>query len=111
MKNLSIVLLIMVATSLQADYIKDGQALFEKYKCNMCHKLKDEPLSVAPSLALIRKHYLGNERGLSSFLKGEAKPIVDPKKFAMMKQQLYKTDSLSDKELRALSVYITYEHK
>ncbi len=111
MRRLILPIIALFALSLNAEYLDDGKRIFEKYNCNMCHKLKDAPLSVAPSLAEIRSHYLGNERGLVSFMKGEAKPIVKPELFSMMKQQLFKVSRLSEKEHKALSIYITYEHK
>ncbi|SNZ02452.1 cytochrome c [Persephonella hydrogeniphila] len=82
----------------------DGEAIFKSKGCSACHKPASK--SMGPSLKEIAQAYKGKEGDLVKFLKGEAKPIVDPAKFSMMKPQLSKTKALSDDELKALADFI-----
>ncbi|WP_200762543.1 c-type cytochrome [Nitrosophilus alvini] len=111
MKKLVIVSLLICMASAQMDLTQKGKILFEKYNCNICHKPKDDAASIGPSLETIAIHYLGNERQLVEFLKGNAKPIIDPQRFEIMKPQLYKTKHMFEEDYRALSYFLTSVHK
>ncbi len=78
----------------------DGEALFKSNGCAACHQANVK--TVGPSLKEIAQAYKGKEGDMIKFLKGEAKPIVDPAKFGIMKPQLNKTKNMSEEELKAL---------
>ncbi|WP_338151265.1 c-type cytochrome [Persephonella sp. IF05-L8] len=82
----------------------DGQKLFNEKGCAGCHQASVE--SVGPSLKKIAEAYKGKEEELVKFLKGEAKPIVDPAKFGVMQGQISITKALSDEERKALADFI-----
>ena len=81
-----------------------GKNIFNAKGCAACHQPTTE--SVGPSLKRIAQAYAGKEDQLVKFLKGEAQPIVDPAKFAIMKPQLNQIKDLSEQELRDLAAYI-----
>ena len=95
----------------QMDLTERGKQIFLKYSCNICHKPKDDAAGVGPSLETIAIHYLGNERKLMDFLKGDANPIIEPQRFGIMKPQLYKTKHMFEEDYRALAYYLTSVHK
>ncbi|WP_457595052.1 c-type cytochrome [Hydrogenimonas sp.] len=111
MKKLLMISLILYSASAQMSLTERGKELFMKYNCNICHAPTDDAASVGPSLETIAIHYLGNERQLMNFLRGEAKPIVDPVRFGIMKPQLYKTKHMFEEDYRALAYYLTSVHK
>ncbi len=82
----------------------DGEALFKSAGCTSCHKPNTE--TVGPSLKKIAQAYKGKEGELFKFMKGEAKPIVDPAKFGIMKPFVEKTKKMSDDEVKAIADYI-----
>ncbi|WP_457622098.1 c-type cytochrome [Persephonella sp.] len=82
----------------------DGAGIFKSKGCGACHKPTAK--SVGPSLKDIAAAYKGKEAELIKFLRGEAKPIMDPAKFGIMKSQLAKTKALSDAELKALADFM-----
>ncbi|WP_457625913.1 c-type cytochrome [Persephonella sp.] len=82
----------------------DGGALFKSKGCAACHQASVD--TVGPSLKKIAQAYKGKEGDLIKFLKGEAKPIVDPAKFGIMKPQLNTTKAMSDDELKAMAEFI-----
>ncbi|SNZ02448.1 cytochrome c [Persephonella hydrogeniphila] len=82
----------------------DGGALFKSKGCAACHQASVD--TVGPSLKKIAQAYKGKEGDLVKFLKGEAKPIVDPAKFGIMKPQLNTTKAMSDDELKAMAEFM-----
>ena len=82
----------------------DGAQIFQSKGCTACHQAAVD--TVGPSLKKIAKTYNGDKAGLIKFLKGEAKPKVDPAKFPMMQPQLNTTKALSKEELEALADFI-----
>ena len=82
-----------------------GKSIFEgKGNCAACHRI-DEKL-VGPSVKEIAKSYKVQNGDMVSFLKDEAKPIVDPSQYEMMKTNLALTKEMSDEELKGLEAYI-----
>lgn len=82
-----------------------GQEIFEgKGECSNCHK-PDVKL-IGPSLQDIAKTYKEKGGDIVSFLKEEAKPIVDPAQYEIMKANFAITEEMSDEELKALEAYV-----
>jgi cytochrome c len=82
-----------------------GKSIFEgKGNCVACHRI-DEKL-VGPSVQDMAKIYKILNGDLVSFLKDEAKPIVDPTQYEVMKTNLALTKEMSDEELKGLEAYI-----
>ena len=82
-----------------------GKSIFEgKGNCAACHRI-DEKL-VGPSVQEIAKNYKEQNGDMVSFLKDDAKPIVDPSQYEVMKTNLALTKEMSDEELKGLKAYI-----
>jgi cytochrome c len=82
-----------------------GKSIFEgKGNCVACHRI-DEKL-VGPSVQDMAKIYKILNGDLVSFLKDEAKPIVDPTQYEVMKTNLALTKEMSEQELKGLEAYI-----
>jgi cytochrome c len=82
-----------------------GKSIFEgKGNCVACHRI-DEKL-VGPSVQEMAAIYKTQNGDLVSFLKDEAKPIVDPSQYEVMKINLALTKEMSDNELKGLEAYI-----
>jgi cytochrome c len=82
-----------------------GKELFEgKGNCVACH-LKDQKV-IGPSIQDIAKFYQAQNASIISFLKEEAKPIVDPSQYEVMKTNFAITKMMSEKELQAIEAYI-----
>jgi cytochrome c len=82
-----------------------GKSIFEgKGNCAACHRM-DEKL-VGPGVQEIAKIYKAQNGNMVSFLKDEAKPIVDPSQYEVMKANLALTKEMSDEELKGLEAYI-----
>jgi cytochrome c len=82
-----------------------GKSIFEgKGNCVACHRI-DEKL-VGPSVQDIAKVYKAQNGNMVSFLKDDAKPIVDPTQYEVMKTNLALTKEMSDQELKGLETYI-----
>ena len=82
-----------------------GKAIFEgKGNCVACHRI-DEKL-VGPSVKEMAKIYKAQNSDMVSFLKDEAKPIVDPSQYEVMKTNLVLTKEMSEQELKGLEAYI-----
>jgi cytochrome c len=82
-----------------------GKSIFEgKGNCAACHRM-DEKL-VGPSIQEIAKIYKAQNGNMVSFLKDEAKPIVDPSQYEVMKTNLALTKEMSEQELKGLEAYI-----
>ena len=82
-----------------------GKELFEnKGNCVACHK-PDQKI-IGPSLEEIAKIYKEQNGNIVEFLKNDAKPIVDPSQYEVMKTNFSITKAMSDEELKALEEYI-----
>jgi cytochrome c len=82
-----------------------GKELFEnKGNCVACHK-PDQKI-IGPSLEEIAKIYKEQNGNIVDFLKNDAKPIVDPSQYEVMKTNFSITKAMSDEELKALEEYI-----
>ncbi|VXB30793.1 Cytochrome c552 [Flavobacterium sp. 9R] len=82
-----------------------GKELFEtKGACIACHKV-DTKL-IGPSLQDIAKTYKEKNGDLVAFLKEEAKPIMDPSQYDIMKANFAITKAMSEEELKGLEAYI-----
>jgi cytochrome c len=82
-----------------------GKSIFEgKGNCVACHRI-DEKL-VGPSVQDMAKIYKAQNGDMVSFLKDEAKPIVDPSQYEVMKTNLALTKEMSEQELKGLEAYI-----
>ncbi len=81
-----------------------GQEIFEAKGCAICHKSDID--TIGPSLKTIASHYLGKERDLLSYLKGQGTPIIDPARASVMDPQLIKIRSLFEDEMKALAEYM-----
>jgi cytochrome c len=82
-----------------------GKSIFEgKGNCVACHRI-DEKL-VGPSIQEMATIYKTQNGDMVSFLKDEAKPIVDPSQYEVMKTNLALTKEMSDEELKGLEAYI-----
>jgi cytochrome c len=82
-----------------------GKELFEgKGNCVACH-LKDQKV-IGPSIQDIAKTYQAQNASIVSFLKEEAKPIVDPSQYELMKTNFTITKMMSDEELQAIEAYM-----
>jgi cytochrome c len=82
-----------------------GKELFEsKGNCVACH-LKDQKV-IGPSIQDIAKTYQTQKASIVSFLKDDAKPIVDPSQYEVMKTNFAITKMMSDEELQAIEAYI-----
>jgi cytochrome c len=82
-----------------------GKSIFEgKGNCVACHRINEK--LVGPSVQDIAKIYKAQNGDLVSFLKDDAKPLVDPSQFEVMKTNLALTKEMSDEELKGLEAYI-----
>jgi cytochrome c len=82
-----------------------GQGLFEgKGNCASCHVLDQKV--IGPSIKEIATIYKKQNASLIDFLKNDAKPIVDPSQYEVMKTNFVITKSMTNKELEALEAYI-----
>ncbi len=82
-----------------------GKSIFEgKGNCVACHKINEK--LVGPSVQDIAKIYKAQNGDIVSFLKDEAKPLVDPTQYEVMKTNFALTKAMSDEELKGLEAYI-----
>jgi cytochrome c len=82
-----------------------GKSIFEgKGNCVACHKINEK--LVGPSVQDIAKIYKAQNGDIVSFLKDDAKPLVDPTQYEVMKTNFALTKAMSDEELKGLEVYI-----
>ncbi len=82
-----------------------GKSIFEgKGNCVACHKINEK--LVGPSLQDIAKIYKAQNGDIVSFLKDDAKPLVDPTQYEVMKTNFALTKAMSDEELKGLEAYI-----
>lgn len=81
-----------------------GQKLYSEKGCLVCHQLNTK--LVGPSVKDIAAAYSGNKAGLTAYLKGEGKSIVDPSQSSVMQPQIAITKALPADELDAIVDYI-----
>lgn len=81
-----------------------GEKLYKDKGCLVCHQLNTK--LVGPSVKDIAAAYSGNKAGLTAYLKGEGKSIVDPSQGSVMQAQLAITKALPAKDLDAIVDYI-----
>jgi cytochrome c len=82
-----------------------GQELFEgKGNCVACH-LVDQKV-IGPSIQDIAKIYKAKNANIVDFLKNDAKPIVDPSQYEVMKTNFVITKAMTEQELKAIEAYI-----
>ena len=82
-----------------------GKNLFEgKGNCAACHQPNQK--IIGPSIQEIATVYKSHNGNISSFLKEDAKPIVDPTQYEVMKTNFTITKAMTSKELMALETYI-----
>jgi len=81
-----------------------GEKLYSDKGCLVCHKLESKLVGFA--VKDIAKAYSGNKAGLTAYLKGEAKAIVDPAQASVMQPQISITKNLPPEELNAIVDYI-----
>lgn len=85
--------------------IEFGKTLFEgEGNCVACHQAEQK--IIGPSITEIAKIYKEKNASIVSFLKEEAKPIVDPSQYEVMKTNFAITKQMSDEELKALEDYM-----
>jgi cytochrome c len=82
-----------------------GKELFEgKGTCVACHQV-DQKI-IGPSIQDIAKIYKAQNGNIVDFLKNDAKPLVDPSQYEVMKTNFAITKTMTDKELKAIETYI-----
>lgn len=82
-----------------------GQEIFDgKGVCYSCHK--PETKTIGPSLKDIAAIYKAKGGNIVEFLKGNAKPLVDPSQYEVMKTNFAITKNLPLEEQKALEAYI-----
>lgn len=87
-----------------------GKSIFEgKGNCVACHKINEK--LVGPSLQDIAKIYKAQNGDIVSFLKDDAKPLVDPTQYEVMKTNFALTKAMSDEELKGLEAYMYSDFK
>jgi cytochrome c len=85
-----------------------GKEIFEgKGNCVACHEVDKK--SIGPSIQDIAKIYKEQNGNIVDFLKEDAKPLVDPSQYEVMKTNFALTAEMSDEELKALEAYV-YSH-
>ena len=81
----------------------NGKAIFDSKNCGLCHK-KDLD-NIGPSLKTISKAYSSKQKELMSYLQSNSAPIIAPKRAAVMNPQLAKIKTLSEKDIKDLTIY------
>lgn len=85
-----------------------GKSIFEgQGNCVSCHQVDQKV--IGPSIQEIAKIYKSKNGDITTFLKGDADPIVDPSQYEVMKTNFPVTQAMSDEELKAIETYI-YSH-
>ncbi len=85
--------------------IEIGQELFEgKGNCASCHVL-DQNI-IGPSIQEMAAIYKTQNASIINFLKNDAKPIVDPSQYEVMKANFVITKAMTNNELEAIEAYI-----
>lgn len=85
--------------------IKLGESIFNGVGlCHTCHK-PDQKV-IGPSIKEIATIYKEQNADMVDFLRENAKPIVDPTQYEVMKTNFAITKSMSDQELQAIELYM-----
>lgn len=85
--------------------IAEGKKLFEgKGMCASCH-LPNKKV-IGPSIIEITQIYREQKADMIAFLKEDAKPIVDPSQYEIMKTNFAVTKSMTTRELEAILAYM-----
>ncbi len=85
--------------------IEIGQELFEgKGNCVACHLVNQKV--IGPSIQEMAKIYKAKNGNIIDFLKNDAKPIIDPSQYEIMKTNFVITKAMTDEELKAIETYI-----
>lgn len=87
-----------------SETVGSGEKLYKDKGCLVCHQLNKK--LVGPSVKDIAAAYSGNKAGLTAYLKGEGKSIVDPSQASVMQPQIAITKALPAEELDAIVDYI-----
>lgn len=91
-------------TQVSSETVGSGEKLYKDKGCLVCHQLNTK--LVGPSVKDIASAYSGNKAGLTAYLKGEGKSIVDPSQTSVMQPQIAITKALPADELDAIVDYI-----
>lgn len=91
-------------TQVSSETVGSGEKLYKDKGCLVCHQLNTK--LVGPSVKDIAAAYSGNKAGLTAYLKGEGKSIVDPSQSSVMQPQIAITKALPADELDAIVDYI-----
>ncbi|MDD2306962.1 MAG: c-type cytochrome [Prolixibacteraceae bacterium] len=91
-------------TQVASETVGSGEKLYKDKGCLVCHQLNTK--LVGPSVKDIAAAYSGNKAGLTAFLKGEGKAIVDPSQASVMQPQIAITKALPAGELNEIVDYI-----
>lgn len=82
-----------------------GQEIFEgKGNCTACHLVNQKV--IGPSIQEMAKIYKAQNGNIINFLIHDAKPIIDPEQYEVMKTNFAITKAMSDTELKAIEAYI-----
>jgi cytochrome c len=85
--------------------IELGQEIFEgKGNCVACHLINKKV--IGPSVQDMAKIYKEQNASIIDFLKNDAKPIIDPSQYEVMKTNFVITKAMTDEELKAIEAYI-----
>ena len=85
--------------------IELGKSLFEgKGNCIACHLVNQKV--IGPSIQEMSKIYKSQNGNIIDFLIHDAKPIIDPSQYEVMKTNFAITKAMSDEELKAIEAYI-----
>lgn len=91
-------------TPVASETVGAGEKLYKDKGCLVCHQLNTK--LVGPAVKDIAAAYSGNKAGLTAYLKGEGKSIVDPSQSSVMQPQIAITKALPAEELDAIVDYI-----
>ena len=87
-----------------------GKSIFEgKGNCVACHNINEK--LIGPSILDIAKIYKAQNGDIIAFLKNDAKPLVDPTQYEVMKTNFALTKAMSDEELKGLEAYMYSDFK
>jgi cytochrome c len=85
--------------------LEKGKMLFEgRGMCLSCHQ-PDKKI-IGPSIKEIATIYKKENADMVAFLKEEAKPIVDPSQYEVMRTNFAVTKTMADEELQAIVDYM-----
>ena len=74
-------------TQVSSETVGSGKKLYKDKGCLVCHQLNTK--LVGPAVKDIAAAYSGNNAGLTAYLKGEGKSIVDPSQYSVMQPTSY----------------------